>query len=313
MERQASAGAARHALLLYRTAEEFTGEVLGFVAEGVAGGEPVLVVAAGPNLRSLRAQLGGQGEVVTWADLSDGAGRGANPGRVTALVRGFAAGHAGQPVRCVQEPVWPLQSRLHLREAVRYEALLNLVLAGRRAAVLCAYDQRVGAEVLASAQRAHSHLLDGGRWKPNAAFAAGQMTAPGAEDSLLPPPSWAPTLTYRRDQARVRRFVADYAARTPLPPDRIPDLILAVGELAGNTLAHTSGPGTVTIWHDGSEVVCQVHDTGHITDLLAGTLRPDPGDAGRGRGLWVVHQVCDLAEIRSGPAGTTVRLHLRYR
>lgn len=313
MERQVPVGTARHAVLLYRTAEDLSAGVLGFVAEGVAAAEQVLVVATGPNLLSLREQLNGEDGAVTWADLSDATGAGVNPGRVTALVRAFAAAHAGQALRCVQEPVWPSQSRLHLREAVRNEALLNLALDGHRMAVLCAYDQRVDTEVLASAQRAHSHLFHHGHWQPNAAFAAGELLAPAAKDSLPAPPPWAPSLTYRRDQAQVRQFVAGYAERIPLPADRIPDLILAVGELAGNTLVHTAGPGTVTIWHDDTELVCQVHDTGHITDPLAGTLRPDPADFGRGQGLWIVHQVCDLAEIHTGPQGTTARLHLRYR
>jgi hypothetical protein len=83
--------------------------------------------------------------------------------------------------------------------------------------------------------------------------------------------------------------------------------------LAANTLAHTNEPGQLTLWATGSEVICQVHDIGEITDPLAGKLRPDPGDPGGGRGLWVVHQLCDLVEIRTGPAGTTTRVHLQLR
>ena len=30
-----------------------------------------------------------------------------------------------------------------------------------------------------------------------------------------------------------------------------------------------------------------------------------------GQGLWVVNQVCDLVELRSGRTGTTVRLQMR--
>jgi hypothetical protein len=48
-----------------------------------------------------------------------------------------------------------------------------------------------------------------------------------------------------------------------------------------------------------------------ITDRLAGTLRPDPSAPGTRRGLWLVHQVSDLVQVRSGPAGTTIRVHLR--
>jgi hypothetical protein len=63
------------------------------------------------------------------------------------------------------------------------------------------------------------------------------------------------------------------------------------------------------IWTSGHEVVCQLHDGGRITDPMAGRKRPPP-DA-PGQGLWVVNHVCDLVEMRSGPAGTTTRLHIR--
>ena len=108
-------------------------------------------------------------------------------------------------------------------------------------------------------------------------------------------------------------FAAASAARAGLPPHRVGDLIIAVGELIANTLAHTNEPGQLTLWTTGSEVICQVHDIGEITDPLAGRPRPDPGGPGGGRGLWVVHQLCDLVEIRTGPAGTTTRVHLQLR
>jgi hypothetical protein len=89
------------------------------------------------------------------------------------------------------------------------------------------------------------------------------------------------------------------------------DLVLAVGELAANTLAHTSGRGTFVIWRTGSEVVCQVSDSGQIADPLVGTFRPDPAATTSRRGLWLVNEVADLVQIRTGPAGTTVRVHMR--
>jgi hypothetical protein len=30
-----------------------------------------------------------------------------------------------------------------------------------------------------------------------------------------------------------------------------------------------------------------------------------------GHGIWVVQQLCDLAELRTGPSGTVIRLHMR--
>jgi anti-sigma regulatory factor (Ser/Thr protein kinase) len=107
--------------------------------------------------------------------------------------------------------------------------------------------------------------------------------------------------------------VASRAQRAGLPPRRVGDLVIAVGELAANTFAHTSGPGTVTLWATESEIICQVNDSGHISDPLAGRLKPDPVKAGGGRGLWVVQQVCDLVEIRTSGAGTAIRLHMHLK
>jgi anti-sigma regulatory factor (Ser/Thr protein kinase) len=96
-----------------------------------------------------------------------------------------------------------------------------------------------------------------------------------------------------------------------LPPHRVEDLVIAIAELAANTLAHTSGPGEVTFWVTANEVVCQVQDQGEISDPQAGKVRPAPDAPGGGRGLWLVHEVCDQVDIRTGQAGTTVRVHMR--
>jgi anti-sigma regulatory factor (Ser/Thr protein kinase) len=86
--------------------------------------------------------------------------------------------------------------------------------------------------------------------------------------------------------------------------------VIAVAELAANTVVHTSGPGALTIWVTDDEVICQVQDQGQITDLQAGMVRPASDESGGGRGLWVVYQVCDQVEITTGQAGTTVRVHM---
>ncbi len=118
-------------------------------------------------------------------------------------------------------------------------------------------------------------------------------------------------LRYRASLAVVRQFTTARARRAGLPPRRVNDLVIAVAELAANTLAHTSGPGTLTLWATDDEVICQVQDQGQIIDPLAGRVLPAPDADGGGRGLWVVHQVCDLVEIRTGTTGTTIRVHMR--
>ena len=63
------------------------------------------------------------------------------------------------------------------------------------------------------------------------------------------------------------------------------------------------------MWHDDQEIFCQLHDQGWITDPLAGRVRRSPES--RGHGLFLVNQVCDLVELRTGREGTTARLHMR--
>ncbi|HEY7013808.1 MAG TPA: ATP-binding protein [Streptosporangiaceae bacterium] len=128
--------------------------------------------------------------------------------------------------------------------------------------------------------------------------------------SPVQPPAHAAAISYRGDLAKVRQFVRDQAAKTGLPANRIADLVIAVSELAANTLRHTQGYGTVHIWSSASEVVCQVRDGGHIADSSAGSVRPS-SEAAHGHGLWVVRQLCDTIDISSGAGGTTIRLCMR--
>ena len=130
------------------------------------------------------------------------------------------------------------------------------------------------------------------------------------DGTLSTPPDDAEVLRYRANLAEVRMFTAARARRAGLPPARANDLVIAVAELAANTLIHTSGPGTLTIWITYDEVICQVQDQGLITDPQAGMVRPAPDAAGGGRGLWAVYQVCDQVEISTGQAGTTIRVHM---
>jgi anti-sigma regulatory factor (Ser/Thr protein kinase) len=118
--------------------------------------------------------------------------------------------------------------------------------------------------------------------------------------------------TYRSDLSQVRALVLQQAREAGLTEGRANDLVLAVSEVAANTLRHTRSSGTLAIWHDADEVVCEIHDEGTITDPLTGSRKPPP-DASGGHGLWLVRQVCDLVELTSDGNGTTVRMHMALR
>ena len=136
---------------------------------------------------------------------------------------------------------------------------------------------------------------------------------PWAGQPLSAPPDEAVVLRYRSNLTDVREFTAAQGLQAGLPRHRVMDLVIAIAELAANTLAHTSGPGAVTFWATADEIIGQVQDQGHIEDPLAGNVRPAPDAPGGGRGLWLVREVCDQVEIRSSQGGTTVRVHMRRR
>jgi hypothetical protein len=292
-----------HQAFFYRGQRDYLAQILAFAGAGQASGEPVLIAVPGRNGSVLRDHLDGR---VRYADMAQ---LGRNPARIIPEVRDFIEAHPGQRVRYVGELAWPGRSDAEMCEAARHEALTNLAFAGMAVTILCPYDAAgLPAPVLSDAERTHPAILAGGRPVPGIHYAGPGCVPPQCDRALPAPPATAGTLSYQADLRPVRRLVAGQARRAGLPADRAGDLVLAASEIAANTLRHTSAGGTVHVWHTDDEILCQLHDQGWITDPLAGRTRHPP-DA-REHGLWTVNQLCDLAELRTGPAGTTIRLHM---
>lgn len=299
MSNQAADGAAvRHVAWLYRTPEELVADV----SEHAEAGDPVVVaLRPGPVLDRLR------GDTVTVLDLAE---LGRNPARLMPVLRGFADEHQGRRIRVLAELAWPGRSAAELGEITRYEAMLDLAFAGVPVTIVCPYSEtELAASTIAAARGGHRRLLRAGREFDSADFPAGAERRSRIGGPLLIPPG-ARSLAYERDLRPVRALVDAVAAQAGLPGDRRADLVIAASEVAANTLKHTAGGGAVRVWATDDEVLCQLEDGGHITDPLAGYRRP-AADAAAGHGLWLVNQVCDLAEIRTGETGTTIRLHMQ--
>jgi anti-sigma regulatory factor (Ser/Thr protein kinase) len=124
-----------------------------------------------------------------------------------------------------------------------------------------------------------------------------------------PDPDDPMSYSYTTDLAAIRAVVHRYAVQAGLSEARAIDLTLAVSEVAANTVKHARSPGSLKIWYDAREIVCQIHDEGVITDPMAGRRVPSL-DAQGGHGLWIVNQVCDQVELQSDENGTTIRLHM---
>jgi len=296
-------GGLSHAALFYRSQPECVAAIVAFVQAGLAAGEPTLVAVPGTKASVICDQLPAVPGEVVFTDMAE---LGRNPARITPEVRAIADKHPGQRVRFVGEPIWPGRSAAEICEAARHEALINLAFAQAPMTILCPYDASgLAGSVLADARRTHQEPAASGAtgptWRDN--------LPPGCDRPLHPVPTEAEVLPYDTDLGPARRLVADHARRAGLGEERTVDLVLAVNEIAANTISHTTGRGVLHVWPTPEEIVCQVHDQGEITDPLAGRVRQGPGD--RGQGLWLVNQVCDLVELRTGPAGTTVRMHMR--
>jgi anti-sigma regulatory factor (Ser/Thr protein kinase) len=310
----AGASGVRHQAMIGRDATDCVDSVLAFVEDGLRRGEAVSIGLSAGLGRRLGRILGTQ-RLVAYFDMTE---LGRNPGRIIAAMLDFARSHAGgsapagadQPLRYVSEPFLAGRSDAERAETTRHEALVEAALTGAPATVLCVYNSdRLDDEAIACAERMHPVLISGGESRASARYAGG-ILPPQCDQPMPAPPPDASSLGYRDDLRAVRDLVTECAGRSGLAPGRTSDLVLAVSEVAANTLRHTTGTGTLRVWAADGEIICQVTDTGQITDPLAGRRRP-ASDSFRHGGLWVVNQVCDLVELRSGPDGTTVRMHVR--
>jgi anti-sigma regulatory factor (Ser/Thr protein kinase) len=296
----------RHVALFYANQAERRAQILGQVQAGMARGEPAFLALPGDEARLLAEQLDGEPGELLCADITD---MGRNPARIIPEVRAFIDKHDNQRVLVVGEVLWPGRSPAELREATRHEALMNLAFARSPATILCAYDaRRLSPTAITDATWTHPEYLASGEVLAAPGHTPTWEVPADCDAPLPPPPASAESLAYDTDLAPVRRLVERHAQATTLGPERVADLILAASEVAANTLGHARSKGLFQVWHDDREVLCQAHDQGWITDPLAGRVRRGPDS--RGHGLYLVNHVCDLVELRTGQAGTTVRMHM---
>ncbi len=293
--------------LFYRDQAEYRARILGFAQAGLASGEPSFIAVPGDKARLLAGQLDAKPGDLRYADMAD---LGRNPACIIPGLRAFLDEHPGRRVRFVGEPIWPGRSPAEICEATRHEALLNVAFLRTRITILCPYDlTRLTPSVIEGARHTHPELLSPGQPAAGAGHAEPGRIPPQCDSPLPPPPASAEVLSYSTDLAPVRRLVERHARRTTLAAERAADLVLAASELAANTLSHAGSPGLLHVWHDEQEILCQADDRGWIADPLAGRVKRGPES--RGHGLFLVNHVCDLVEMRTGHAGTTVRLHMR--
>jgi len=302
-----------HEARFYSGLDEFLAATVPFIVEGLEREEPMLVAVPQPNLDALRAEFRDHLDRVALADM-EAIGR--NPAHIIPAWRDFLQRNGGgaRPVRGIGEPIWAGRSRDELVECQRHEELLNVAFADSGTwKLLCPYDiDALPDDVLDEAERSHPWVSEGScaRRGSHQCHALDSMSRPF--DAPLPPvPDGVPSLPFGFDAvASVRQLCARTARAHGLEGSRADDLVLAVHELAANSIRHADGHGVVRVWRDDDRILCEVSDRGRIDAPLAGRQRPEPDRMG-GRGLWMANQLCDLVQIRTYADGNTIRLHQR--
>jgi anti-sigma regulatory factor (Ser/Thr protein kinase) len=102
----------------------------------------------------------------------------------------------------------------------------------------------------------------------------------------------------------LRERVAACVSAAGMPEDRAMDVILAVHELAANTVRHGAGAGRLLMRVAAGVLRCQVSDAGPGAG---------PWPLRQGHGLWIVRAVADEFTASSGPQGSQVTAMFGWR
>ncbi|HWC48227.1 MAG TPA: sensor histidine kinase [Solirubrobacterales bacterium] len=296
----------QHQALIYEGADEYLAGTVPFLRDALEAGQPALVAVKKEQAELLRGELGREAGMMRFVAIEEVA---RNPAGVIPLWRDFVDENPGRAVRGISELAWPERSAAEMEECHRHEALLNLAFdEGRSWSLLCPYDAcALRDEDLERAASTHRLISREGRSEASAAF----ETEPDCLSGELPPPAVRPeAFSFGLEElSEVRRRVVAAGERTGMGPSGVADLVTATSEVAANSVMHGGGAGTLRLWRENGSLIAEVEDAGRIEEQLVGRLRPGITQEG-GRGLWLTNQLCDLVQIRSGDAGTVVRVHV---
>nr|BFE82920.1 hypothetical protein GCM10020093_055210 [Planobispora longispora] len=219
---------------------------------------------------------------------------------------------AGKPTTIISEPPWAGWDERRTLDWIRYEAAINIALAGLPTAAWCLYDRTAAPGHLS---RTHPTFLNAHGVEPNRLYTPPeQLVLPGDGAPLPEPPATAAVTAFAPEtMGALRRAVTEQARAAGMDRNLVASLVLGVSEIAANSVEHGAGHGRVTLWTEGDELVCEITDPGGgLDDPLAGYRPPEP-ESQRGYGLWISRQLCDRVEIRNSPETLRVRLYMSLR
>jgi hypothetical protein len=298
----------RHEAFLWHDRTDYTDGLVPFISEGLAADEPVMVATISEHTDWLREALGKEANRVKFFDMAE---LGRNPAKIIPAWQKFidAEADGGRPARGVGEPIWAERGADELIECQIHEALLNVAVDPMTPFwLVCPYDaESLEPTVIDEAYRSHPVVIEADAYKGSTQY-AGRAHLEVMLGTELPRLTGEPTTIpfCAKNLNRLPRFLKLEGHVAGLALKQATDLAAATHGLAAGTLQRGGNGGLIRLWRQPGSVVYEVIDDTFVDDPLAGRRAPlvDSADA-----LWTANQLCDLVQLRSTPAGTTVRLH----
>jgi hypothetical protein len=286
-------------------AREYTAHLVPFIADGLASGEAVMVAVIEEREAWLREGLGADASKVAFVDM---ARMGSNPARIIPAWRQFIDINCGyrRPARGIGEPMWAGRRPEEVLECQLHEALLNVAIEPDVPFwLVCPYSEaELPTAVITEVHRSHPALFKGTSHEGSVTY-GGLTHVDKMFAAPLPPLAGDPKeLVFTKENLRQAfATVTLTACNAGLWSNTAQDIATAVVLLGASSLARGADWGILRIWDQDDALVCELFDTTFVDDPLAGRRLTGSEDP-----LWEANQVCDLVQVRSTPAGTTVRL-----
>lgn len=299
-----------HELLLHDSLEEMLAFVLPFVRDGVAAQEPTLLMVRPGTAATVLPMV----RPSAYVNVLPALGWSGRPAEGLRAADELLAGYGPEVPRVRMFNEEPIVPEGHWHEWRRSEAAVNAVLGRSRAWLVCSYDCRALDNDRVSDLRAIHQFVGQGdqhrnsdKYQDPRGFVAGNFNAPPdpveattpAAELVNPSPSTA------------RAAVLGFAHHGGLPALETENLVLAVSEAVGNARQHGRPPVVMRLWVQPERITVTITDTGlGPTDPFVGLLPPDH-QHGSGLGLWLSHQLVDIAHRRHSD-GYTACLSTSY-
>lgn len=294
----------RHEAVPYQGQHAFLSCCSALADRAASRDEQLMFVVSAAKVDALRDTLGADGNDISYFDADEQV---RNPARLLTVLDSFRSAGRHRPCVGVHEPVLTGPSATVTESHLGESVLNSPELQSWNLAVLCMYDA-ISLDDAARVEMLRSHPSVRGE-DHNPAYQPERAKRLFAEPLPAPPAHARGHEVRDRHLVPARDFVRSNAG--DLPPDRREDLVLAADEIITNSVKHGGGRCRVAMWGESGAVVCDVQDAGQINDPMVGRLPPSV-ESTAGRGLWLANHLCDLVQIRSSQAGTTVRLWIDH-